>query len=295
MAVLKYKNSNGEYVAIPTGIPSQVSAFENDCNYQNEEQVSQAITEGLTGYYNKSEIDQTIQQYALKTELPDTTGFITMPEVEEKGYQTEEQVNALIEASGGSSSGIDTDLLNNILQFRSSINNPLTEPVVTNGSNIVNASACNVTDGGKFKECVGDYLSLTSTGEHKELFWDIDDATLKNTVYGNDSVSTAKLVAGVLGGGIVFRKNHTYKVHLVDITPLNNIYNTYGKETYIEYIKSIWGGKNGNYVRGNFAGTTMLFFYDFYNGIYVVEEIHRPEDIIDAKLAEIGVAEQGVY
>ena len=98
MAVLKYRNENGEYVAIPTGIPNCVSAFENDADYQNAEQVGEAITNELADYYNKSEVDQ---QYALKTEIPDTTGFITMPEVEEKGYQTEEQVNALIEASGG--------------------------------------------------------------------------------------------------------------------------------------------------------------------------------------------------
>lgn len=38
--------------------------------------------------------------YALKTDIPDTSGFTTMEAVEEKGYQTEEQVNALIEASG---------------------------------------------------------------------------------------------------------------------------------------------------------------------------------------------------
>ena len=93
MAVLKYKNSNGEYVAIPTGIPSAVSAFNNDADYQNAEQVGEAITNKLADYYNKSEV---IQQYALKTEIPDTTGFITMPEVEEKGYQTEEQVNTAI-------------------------------------------------------------------------------------------------------------------------------------------------------------------------------------------------------
>ena len=43
MAVLKYKNSNGEYVAIPTGIPSQISAFENDCDYQTREQVEDRI------------------------------------------------------------------------------------------------------------------------------------------------------------------------------------------------------------------------------------------------------------
>ena len=47
MAVLKYKNANGEYVTMPTSIPNSVSAFENDANYQNEEQVTAAITTAL--------------------------------------------------------------------------------------------------------------------------------------------------------------------------------------------------------------------------------------------------------
>lgn len=47
MAVLKYKNSNGEYVAIPTGIPSAVSAFDNDADYQNAEQVEVRIDEKM--------------------------------------------------------------------------------------------------------------------------------------------------------------------------------------------------------------------------------------------------------
>lgn len=47
MAVLKYKNANGEYVTMPTSIPNSVSAFENDANYQTAEQVETAITEAL--------------------------------------------------------------------------------------------------------------------------------------------------------------------------------------------------------------------------------------------------------
>lgn len=47
MAVLKYKNSNGEYVAIPTGIPSAISAFDNDADYQNAEQVEVRIDEKM--------------------------------------------------------------------------------------------------------------------------------------------------------------------------------------------------------------------------------------------------------
>ena len=45
MAVIKYKNANGEYVSLDTGIPTNVSAFQNDSNYQNAEQVKQIINE----------------------------------------------------------------------------------------------------------------------------------------------------------------------------------------------------------------------------------------------------------
>ena len=46
MAVLKYKNKNGEYVAIPAGIPSNISVFNNDADYQTKEQVMELIAEG---------------------------------------------------------------------------------------------------------------------------------------------------------------------------------------------------------------------------------------------------------
>lgn len=42
-----------------------------------------------------------LDDYALKSEIPSTTGFITMEDVEGKGYQTEAQVIALIEQYGG--------------------------------------------------------------------------------------------------------------------------------------------------------------------------------------------------
>lgn len=47
------------------------------------------------------EVDVDLDEYALKTDIPDTTGFITMPEVEAKGYQTEEEVRAIVEENGG--------------------------------------------------------------------------------------------------------------------------------------------------------------------------------------------------
>jgi hypothetical protein len=47
------------------------------------------------------DVDVDLSEYAKKTDIPDTTGFITMPEVEDKGYQTEAQVIALIAEHGG--------------------------------------------------------------------------------------------------------------------------------------------------------------------------------------------------
>lgn len=62
----------------------------------------------LSNYYTKQQTDAAIVAaapdltgYALKTELPDTSGFTTMAAVEEKGYQTADQVNALINTALG--------------------------------------------------------------------------------------------------------------------------------------------------------------------------------------------------
>ena len=59
-----------------------------------------------SGFALKSEIPTVpdLSGYALKSEIPtvpDTSNFITMPQVEQKGYQTETQVNALINSALG--------------------------------------------------------------------------------------------------------------------------------------------------------------------------------------------------
>lgn len=76
--------------------------------YATERYVNDAISAieipeetDLSNFYNKQEVNALI---------PDTSEFITMPEVEQKGYQTEEQVNALIASSGSSSSGSSADV-----------------------------------------------------------------------------------------------------------------------------------------------------------------------------------------
>lgn len=68
-------------------------------------------TVDLSNYYTKTETDQKIAEaqlaggevdlsgYALKSEIPDVSQFITMSAVEAKGYQTETQVQELINSA----------------------------------------------------------------------------------------------------------------------------------------------------------------------------------------------------
>ena len=61
--------------------------------------VGEAFQYIKNNYYKKTEIDELIPDtstFALKTDIPDVSGFTTMTAVEAKGYQTEAQVNALI-------------------------------------------------------------------------------------------------------------------------------------------------------------------------------------------------------
>lgn len=86
---------------IPT-VPTKVSAFENDKGYLTEHQ-------DLSEYAKKSEIPS-IDGLATETyvdnaigaiTIPDVSNFTTMAAVEAKGYQTESQVNALINTALG--------------------------------------------------------------------------------------------------------------------------------------------------------------------------------------------------
>lgn len=72
-------------------IPTKVSQLQNDAGYLTQHQ-------DLSNYALKSEIPS-LDGYAKTSEIPDVSGYTTMSAVEEKGYQTADQVSAAIEAA----------------------------------------------------------------------------------------------------------------------------------------------------------------------------------------------------
>lgn len=101
-------------------VPTNVSSFTNDAEYTNKTYVDNAIAQAVTGgqvdlsnYYTKSETDAAIEAaapdlsgYALKTEIPDTTGLASeqyvqdqiaaIPETDLSDYATISYVNTEI-------------------------------------------------------------------------------------------------------------------------------------------------------------------------------------------------------
>ena len=101
-------------------VPTNVSSFTNDAEYTNKAYVDNAIAQAVTGgqvdlsnYYTKSETDAAIEAaapdlsgYALKTEIPDTTGLASeqyvrdqiaaIPETDLSNYATISYVNTEI-------------------------------------------------------------------------------------------------------------------------------------------------------------------------------------------------------
>ena len=101
-------------------VPTNVSSFTNDAEYTNKTYVDNAIAQAVTGdqvdlsnYYTKSETNAAIEAaapdlsgYALKTEIPDTTGLASeqyvqdqiaaIPETDLSNYATISYVNTEI-------------------------------------------------------------------------------------------------------------------------------------------------------------------------------------------------------
>ena len=101
-------------------VPTNVSSFTNDAEYTNKAYVDNAIAQAVTGgqvdlsnYYTKSETNAAIEAaapdlsgYALKTEIPDTTGLASeqyvqdqiaaIPETDLSNYATISYVNTEI-------------------------------------------------------------------------------------------------------------------------------------------------------------------------------------------------------
>lgn len=102
---------NNKISAIPE---PDLSSYATKTYVTNE--IAKAVSSGevdLSDYYTKSQTDKAIEEavaaipetdlteYAKKSDIPDTSGFTTMTAVEAKGYQTEDQVNTLINTALG--------------------------------------------------------------------------------------------------------------------------------------------------------------------------------------------------
>ena len=86
---------SGVYVGVEEPTDDSVVWINPEGDGVSLEQIVQEAVDAAVG-------DVDLSEYAKKTDIPDTTGFITMPEVEDKGYQTEEEVRAIVAEGGGS-------------------------------------------------------------------------------------------------------------------------------------------------------------------------------------------------
>ena len=70
-------------------VPTAVSELNNDAGYITANDIPEV---NLSNYYTKSETETLVNEAVNGIELPDTTGFITMGDVEAKGYLTSDDI-----------------------------------------------------------------------------------------------------------------------------------------------------------------------------------------------------------
>lgn len=85
---------SGVYVGVEEPTDDSVVWINPEGDGVSLEQIVQEAVDAAVG-------DVDLSEYAKKTDIPDTTGFTTMSAVEAKGYQTEAQVNSLINTALG--------------------------------------------------------------------------------------------------------------------------------------------------------------------------------------------------
>jgi hypothetical protein len=111
LATISYVDEKLAGIVLPK-IPTKISEFENDVGYitsieglATEDFVrseiakaelrggvtEEALANIIANYYNKTEIDTLVSEAVNGIEIPDTSNFITMEDVESKGYLTEHQ------------------------------------------------------------------------------------------------------------------------------------------------------------------------------------------------------------
>ena len=105
MAVIKYKNADGTYTTIPTGIPNAISAFENDAGYQTEAQMKQYVAENpgpagkdgvsITHTWNGTSLSITSASGTSEVDLKGNEGYTPIRGVD---YFTDQDVDNIVQA-----------------------------------------------------------------------------------------------------------------------------------------------------------------------------------------------------
>ena len=87
LASEQYVDEKFAAIEIPE-VPTKISELENDINYITAADIPEI---DLSNHYNKSETETLINEAVSGIEIPDTSEFITIEDVEAKGYLTEHQ------------------------------------------------------------------------------------------------------------------------------------------------------------------------------------------------------------
>ena len=223
-----------------------------------------------------------LDDYALKTEIPDTTGFITMPEVEEKGYQTEEQVNALIEANGG---GKEVDLsgyytkedISTILKELSQFG---TKNLIAKNTTITLASSS-----------ITPQQNMPSLNVYGIIKWDLED----DWIYG----------AGTKGSSIIkgsevkkyFKKGHYYVFKRNNMSAYNNLKTMFGND-FVTIADKYLGICNYANIDYSYIEDEDVALYCNSSYVFTVRDVTSWYGDYEARLSaleNVGVAEEGTF
>lgn len=166
IAPFDVKGEDGGYYTPNIDEAGELNWVPSNENMPAVEGASLATKEYVDEAVKDVEVDVDLSDYALKTDIPDTSGFITMPEVEAKGYQTEAQVLAIVEENSGGDVFVGAGMPNATAEVDAS-NQGITGVEITNKDRLLS----NLTKG------AGNYYIVNKNGNIFGEFYYINPDT----------------------------------------------------------------------------------------------------------------------